>query len=794
MKKLCFISILLNVALLSWAVAVIHIPPTDTSPGSDLELLLEITQGGQEVANIDISYRLSSEEKWSNEPMHQDAPDSPYWRGIIPKDAIGHDKVEYRFEMKLHSGATAYVPERDSMQPNYILNPLTPGGTLSKDFVLLSDESSISADEGYVLAVSFLGLIADLDIRSIKVIVDGRDVTKQAQISNSVLVYRQDLPREGIMKAVVKANVKGKQIYSDTWITQILPGTFKRGLPFTYRGSVNFSTNIYDVSGDNSDIKAAENDFRTWADLYGNYGVLDMQANLLVSSLEDSNMQPVNRYTFGLQLPSLDLYLGDYSPNLSKYSLSGKNLRGFHARLFGRYLELAVSHGESVRKTQFQNEAEKGGTFKQEAFGAKLRLGDEDGFRIAFTGSRHRDVVSSLAQEYYRYEDAQGDTVYTVMAKDNAVLSVDARLNVPDQHVIMGIEMAGSLYNSNTIPGVISDAELEEYGLDTQIGSFDLDPSDFSDLFVMNKNMEPFQPSKANLAWTAYLRMYVLNNFLNFEYSETGSAFYALGVYAQPVDSKVFTITDHMNFGRLLSISGSYTSTQDNLMKHRSESNTYCNINAQAILRVPKMPYLKASYYSNTGENKLNSAIADSSYTFAPFNRDSNGMSFGLGYDFVQIPYVPTLFDISYRLGSDFSEIDAETGLSPLSDNENSGISFSMNNRFTNIPLRTQLSYVNSQNSDILQDMDYANSSIFLKADYSFLSGKIKPYVSFRTTSLSKDYEAQNYKNYNLGVESYPMKDMTVSADLGLRSYINDDTRDQDYSSTSFRLCLTQRF
>lgn len=794
MKKLCLGLLLLSVAMLSWGVVAIHVTPTDISPGSDLELLLEITQGGQDLASVDINYRLIAESNWLNGSMRQDSPDSPYWRGIIPRNVIANDEVEYRFELKYLSGVTEYIPARDSMQPNYLLSPLAPGGTLSKGFVLLTDESSISADEDYVLAVSFLALTPDIDPGSIKVFVGGRDVTQQAEITNSVLMYRQEQPREGIMKAMILANAKGKQVYSDTWITQILPGTVKRGRPFTLRGSANISTNIYDVSGDNSDIKAAENDFRTWADLYGNYGILDLQANLLISSLEDSNMQPVNRYTFGFQLPSLDLYLGDYSPNMSKYTLSGKSIRGLHGQLYGKFAGLSVSHGESARKTTFQDEAFKSGTFKQEAFAARFRLGSEDGFRIAFNGSRHRDVVSSLSEDYYRYEDAQGDTVYTAMARDNAVISVDTRLNVPDQHLMAGVELAGSIYNSNTIPGSITAAELEDYGLSPEFIGVELDPSDFSNLFVVNKNMEPLQPGKASLAWTAYLRMYVFNNFLNFEYSETGSAFYSLGIYSQPKDSKIFTFSDHMNIGRLLSISGSYTSTQDNLMKHNSETNTYHNINAQAVLRIPKMPYLKTSYYSNIGKNKLNSAIIDSSYAFSPFNRDSNNMSFGLGYDFVQIPYVPTLFDISYRFGTDFSELDSGSGLSPITENENSGISFSMNNRYTMIPLRTQLSYVSSQNSNILQDQDYANSSIFFKVDYSFLSGKIKPFVSLRTTSLTKDYAAQNYKNYNLGVESYPMKDMTIAADLGIRSYVNDDIPDQDYSSTSFRLCLTQRF
>jgi hypothetical protein len=795
MKRWYFSLLLISVAMLSWGVVAIHVSPQDFSPGSEVELLLEVTQGGEELATVDINYRMSGEKIWLIEPMRHDSADSPYWRGMIPALALANNEVEYRFDLKYRSGMAEYIPADSSLEPNYFLNPFAPQGTQSTGFVLLTDESSISADEGYVLAVSYMALLPDLDPGSIKVFVGGKDVTKRSEISDSVLLYREDKPREGIVKAIVTASARGKQIYSDTWITQVLPGSIKRGLPFTLRGSANFSTNIYDVSGDESRPKAAENDYRSWADLYGSYGILDLQTNLLISSLEDSNRQPVNRYTFGLQLPYLDVFAGDYSPNLSKYTLSGKNVRGLHGKFYAELIELSVSHGESMRATKYEDETFKTGTFKQEAMAARFRIGSENGFMVGINGSRHRDIVSSLDEAFYQYTDALGDTVYTAMAKDNLVLSMDARLNVPDQHVMMGVEVAGSLYNHNTIPGPITSAELDEYGLAPGFAGMELDPDSFADLFVINKNMEPFMPGRANLAWNAYLRMYLANNFLNFEYSETGSAFNALGTYAQLLDSRMLTISDQMSLGRLLTISASYSFSQDNLTGHKIETNNYQNINAQAVLRYPKLPYFKTSFYSNTGKNKMNSDVADESYVFSPFNRDSMNMSFGLGYNFLQIPYVPTQLDISYRFGNDFSELNsAGAGLQPQTDNKNSGISFSLNNRYTRIPLRTQLSFVSSRNTNSLDDMEYANSSIFLKADYSFLANKIKPYVSFRTTGLSKDYGSQSYKNYNLGVESYPIHDMTVTADLGIRSYANDDTDDVDYSSTTFRLSLSQRF
>lgn len=61
MKKLCLSLLLICIAMLSWAAEAIHVTPQDFSPGSQVELLLEITQGGENLATVNINYRFSGE-------------------------------------------------------------------------------------------------------------------------------------------------------------------------------------------------------------------------------------------------------------------------------------------------------------------------------------------------------------------------------------------------------------------------------------------------------------------------------------------------------------------------------------------------------------------------------------------------------------------------------------------------------------------------------------------------------------------------------------------------------------
>jgi hypothetical protein len=116
-----------------------------------------------------------------------------------------------------------------------------------------------------------------------------------------------------------------------------------------------------------------------------------------------------------------------------------------------------------------------------------------EGFILPGIATSYRRSLNITIQ-HHRYLN-QYTTVYTTPARDNAVLSYDLRINIPEQKTVIGAEVSGSLLNYNTIPGPITQAELEEY---TGEDSF-VDPAEYANLFVFNKNMEPFIPGRANL-------------------------------------------------------------------------------------------------------------------------------------------------------------------------------------------------------------------------------------------------------------------------------------------------------
>ncbi len=794
MKKqiLMLLSIVFITQLFS--VALLNISPQTYNFNRACDLRVEVQQGLSDIAKMKVCYRIGKAEHWYSEEMKQDNPGAIYFSASIPVQYLTTETIEYYFCAELNQGNKEYFPPQNETAPNYFLEPDIASGEAEPGFVLLTDNPIISAAEGYLLVVSFFALSEGIDPASIEVWVGGKDVTASANISSPLIVYKDENPQSGNKKAVIRAKKDGKTIHSPVWSTEVLPSS-KTLKQFTYQGTVNFASNYYNYSDEDA-LGYTKSDAATWTDFYGSYGIYSMQANLYLSSLEHSNSQPVNRYTIGFNIPHLDFFAGDYAPTFSQLTLNGKNMKGIYSRLYYKALSLSVTHGQTVRKTKneldLDSEVEgmqKSGTFKQEAFGTRLQIGYEEPFFIGFSFTRHNDVISSLDSTYYQYTKADSignkSIIYTTKAQENAVLGMDARINIPAQKAVLGAEIATSLLNTNTIPGAISQQDLEDYtGEDIPV-----DPQDFSDLFVFNKNMIPFLPCRESIAWLIYYRNYFRNNMFGIQYSETGSAFNAFGASYQMPDSRVISLTDNFNVSRYFILSGGLNLIEDNLSEHKSETNNTTSWYLQSILRLTNLPYFKLAYYNNLSENKQNKAIAS---TFQKAKSNSQNIIFGIGYNITQIPYVPTQLDISYKTGTDNSKKSNEE----LSDNKNSGFNLTMFNRLQMIPLTLQFTMSLNNNKDPLAitNKKGKNNNFFMGASYSLWEDNIKPYTNFQIVTADGAQGDRTYQYYTLGVEAYPWKALCINTNIALANYKNKENSVYNYNNFVWRVLLSQRF
>ena len=791
---IAFIVLLTSLA----SVSIDHFSPGVYVFGTDVEIRLNAIYGAEEISSITLKWKRVNEEAWREEDMTLEATGSFWYVAQLRARDLQDYDVDYYFEVLLTNGNVENIPTLDGLEPLYHLSPGSVIGTRADEFILLSDEFNPGQGSEFILAVSYFDLMGRIDLSSIRVWVGGRDVTRHATITENALIYRDANPNPGSRRSQITALVDGQQVYSPIWTTEVAAGAHRPFLPLNIRGNFNLATNVYSLSaeGDTDSFLERDDDATAMLDLYSTYGILNTQANFLVSTMEDSKQQAVNRYTFGLQIPSLDIWLGDSSPNLSSFTMANRNVRGIWGKLHSRFLSLEVAHGEMLRatKTSFldgTNTERSLGTFKQEAIGARFQMGNKERMLLGITATRNRDIISSLKPEDYSYQDG----LFTNKPKDNAVVAVDLRLNLPEQLFTAGGEIAGSLLNNNTLDPALTQEEIEEYLPDDL--PIDINPADYAEYFIINRNMEPLIPSRENLAWTAYVRMHFLKNYIDFRYTEVGPSFNALSTYYQQNDTKMVSVSDQLNIKNLLILSAGANLLADNLSESKQETAETLSWNAQMALRIPKWPYLKAAYFSNNTSNERNPSIVDNDYVYVPYERTSGLLSFGIGYDIQQLTFVPTLIDFTYRMGND----DNTTNASQLYENLNNSFNVSINNRWSTIPLRTQIVFAYQQNKrEDSQDaltyplFDNNNTNLFLSADYSFFNRKLRPFVQYKLLNLGGDQDKQGFNYFTLGLEATPLRDMTVGTQLNIQDYGNDADSSLDYNNLTWRFTLNQRF
>jgi hypothetical protein len=258
-------------------------------------------------------------------------------------------------------------------------------------------------------------------------------------------------------------------------------------------------------------------------------------------------------------------------------------------------------------------------------------------------------------------------------------------------------------------------------------------------------------------------------------------------------DSRVISFTDNLNISRYLILSGGINLIEDNLMGHKSETNNTSSWYLQSILRVPKIPYLKLSYYNNLSDNEMNKDIdAD----FQKNENKSQRLICSIGYNITQIPYVPTQLDISYKIGSDNSYQIVEEENIDLTENDNNSLNLTMLNRFQKIPLTLKFAFSlnNNENLLYLTSKKSKTSNFFASASYSLWNDRINPYTDFRIISSSGAQNDRDYLYYSLGVEAYPLRSLSINTNIAITDYNNNNSNAYDYNNFIWRVLLTQRF
>lgn len=809
MKRIVlFTLLLLSVALYS-EISIDHTQPYLGYKASNLTLDITVDGDWQEVLEVVINYRERGEVAFSALTVMVEAGNNGDFKAVVPISETSRG-LEYYIEVTTKAGVILTHPENQPTMLPIMVQIIE--NKVNDQFVVLNDLKDIKEGSNFSLSVSLFNLKDELDYETIKFFKNGKDITKDVIITPTLLVYSIDKIRKSFEFNITAKTLTGDDLDSGKITVKVKQNVFDYELPFNLRGNVNYKGNTNNISYEDSANQNGERSTNTHSTIFnlsGHNEYLRVNSRLYLSSLENSDRQPVNRYSLDLRTRFLELYLGDKTPYLSEFTLNSTNIRGYGSKLDFKYFLLEGYWGSSNREISTKEISENNylpGTFKRESGAIRLALGNKNSFQLGFNLAKNKDRIASLdySDYYIPYiqpvkEDETDKQIINPV--DNIVFSTDFKLSSPQKLYSIGAEIALSAYNSNIIDGAISQDELEN-----DIGdSFPFDPESLDGFFVINKNTEPLSISTANLAYKIYNSIYIAGNLISVNYSQVGSAFNSLSAKNVNNDTKEFIVSDNINFHNTLFVDFSYNRVSDNLSENLATTNETSNYRVNSILRKEKLPVFRFNF--NKGRTSISNndeldivADFDESQEFR-----TTAYGAGLGYSFDMVPFVPFSLDFDYQ-----NSLDEDDMRDAYKYNNNS-FYLRYRSKMTFIPLTTEISG-NLINSDghiyVLESVntpdeeykkqkeEWRRVSTRLRFEYEFVDLNMTPFFDFRVSNNENILDSDKDNSYSatsFGLSYYPFKltSLTSSFTIKERSYENAGA---DYSAVNWYLNIVQKF
>ncbi|MEE9167730.1 MAG: hypothetical protein V3U24_09785 [Candidatus Neomarinimicrobiota bacterium] len=498
-----------------------------------------------DVERVDLFYRETGEEGFIEVEMEGTTEG---WRGEIPLERLSLEGVEYFISATLVDGSVLNFPETDpqdapvSVQISPEPEPTTvveAAPAVGVDAVIIFSPlpgARIPFDD--VLIAASLFNVDSVDVSSVRLLVDGRDVTARSLVGPDLVTYEPKLLLPGRHQVRIELTaLTGRPVEPKAWSFEAVREHVEKveavERVLTYGGRINGGYSFDEI--DEGDPLAIS---QTTANFSGEWGPLRFKSDLKLTSEEDSFKQPRNRYRLSLEAGDyLRLKFGDFNSRLSRFTLDGKRVRGVDADLQLGFVNLHVVKGELERKIQgrlgegetylsegveLQGESiryqlnRKGYTFQKDIFSTRLSFGSGKIFQLGFNWLKAKDDITSvepildnakievdtvealslaISPDIYTYRDLSNlllENNYSIdladeeswagdSPQDNIVMGSDLKFSLFRRQIGIEAGFAFSMFNGNIWGGAFSKSELDTLGvlgdstLDGKIGgSFDI--------------------------------------------------------------------------------------------------------------------------------------------------------------------------------------------------------------------------------------------------------------------------------------------------------------------------------
>ncbi len=624
---------------------IFHSPPSAYRSGDDLDLKLVYYGDAAVLSQIFLMYRAVGGKAFAQAPFQKEHIE---WQLSLSGNELPRGGLEYFILAETnYGGAISFPKDNPELNPIY-LEDLAPAeaefssleadlsrGTADADLLILSPEpGSTVADGELVIAVSLFN-VPDADLSTIRLFLDNQDITSYATISQDIISV---VPPEKML-------ANGTHTLTLQVASQF--GTIFKPLSwsFTQSSFVKEEKNIFGRRGRfsleyrNEKQQSVRNNLLR-AQLRYEGSVSDVNYGLYTNwvSNDDPRYQPRSVYNLFIESNYLELYLGDFNPNISRLGLWGNRVRGTDINLKLGLVNFHFVRGQLLRpvtgKISYNDSTmhyqHRTYTYGRNVIALRPSIGRGHTFQAWLSLIQSRDDTSSLhVSKIIPDFDMNIHTLERLGNKpvDNLVLALGNEIHLDGRRLSWSQELAFSLTNRNIAPGVRDSIALGEtvISLSETLDSLGVpfNPSDISFLFIFNENtvlplpasitedlgleIQPLKIGKyPTLAYVTNLSLNYYQNYITMELRRIAPEFVALANPGNPADTKIFDISDRIRlFRNTFFINLQYRTQRDHLIEGTKEFTTRSSNMSVALSLMPgqELPTANVAFRSYLSEN-----------------------------------------------------------------------------------------------------------------------------------------------------------------------------------------------
>ncbi|MEO1021437.1 MAG: hypothetical protein AAFW89_02755 [Bacteroidota bacterium] len=492
-------------------------------------------------------------------------------------------QVEYYFQLNLINGQSSFFPETlpaENPIEVAILEEISDAPVLDRieeiDYTILSPNpgGGVTKDN-MVISITMFYDEQEVPEGEFRLFLDEEDVTELADTSAYYISYIPKSLRQGLHTSRLVYRTESETFLVAEWSFSVVDpgqasfsGFTERNLPV---GNIELTARNQVLAGE------PNNAYTGRAQVSGRYGLFRYSGNAFLTTQESSRLQPQNRFGASARLGEYLLAeAGHIFPNMSRFTIAGRRVYGFHSRasvlwdnlnlqfIYGdinrsitnRYLgidtETVSLDGEVIDTTytlQFQNDGR--GTFRREIIAGRLALGNERHFQIGahvmkveddttsifnvvdfedltVGGTESASLLSQLSLQDQNRLRASPELLRvnggSPRPRGNLVAGATLKMGFDRNRIRLDAETSASALNNDIYGGPLTIERADELGFDLDQDDVDL-LNDLSTYIIVNENMSTlplrlFENEEGDLDSELFFPTSILGSFneLSFNY------------------------------------------------------------------------------------------------------------------------------------------------------------------------------------------------------------------------------------------------------------------------------------